>query len=179
MARGPRDEVDAADLVSFLALVEEHLDDPITLVGAGGTGLTLLGAKPSTIDIDFTGPSSSITAFRMASDEEPHGYDIDAWPDGTVFMATLPEDYLERSREAETSLRRIELRALHPVDLVVTKVARYDRRDREDIQRAVEMFGLEPEDVRRRAEGIEYVGSQQAYEANLSAALQECFGNDR
>lgn len=168
-------ELDASDLLEFLEIIEEHLVEPITLVAAGGTALTLLDAKPSTIDIDFTGPAASITAFRQAASMEPHGYGIDTWPDGTVFMVNLPEDYLERSRRIETGLKRIELRALHPVDLIVTKIARCDARDRDDIRRTREQFRITVSEVEDRVPEIVYVGSEEAYESNLQTAIRECF----
>lgn len=168
-------ELDASDLLEFLEIIEEHLAEPITLVAAGGTSLTLLGAKPSTVDVDFTGPAASIAAFREAASMEPHGYGIDAWPDGTVFMVNLPDDYLERSRLIETDLARIELRALHPVDLIVTKIARCDARDQDDIRRTRETFGITVAEVEDRVPKIVYVGSKEAYEANLQTALRECF----
>ena len=98
--------VGSDDLLAFLELVEGHLDREITLVAAGGTALTLLDAKAATIDIDFTGPRESIEAFREAEEAEPHGYDIDAWPDGTVFSLTLPADYLDRSIDVDAGLDR-------------------------------------------------------------------------
>lgn len=37
----------------FLSVLNEDLDKKITLVAVGGTAMTLLDLKPSTIDIDF------------------------------------------------------------------------------------------------------------------------------
>lgn len=168
-------EVGAQDLIEFLALVEENLDEEITLVAAGGTALTLLDAKPATLDIDFTGPARSIDAFHEAASEHAHGYAIDTWPDGTVFMVNLPADYLERSHATDADLDRVDLRALDPVDLVVTKIARLNQRDRDDIRTTRTRFDITVEQVRRRAEEITYVGSQAGYEANLEAAIRRCF----
>lgn len=167
-------ELGARDLIEFLDVIEEHLDQKVTLVAAGGTALTLLDAKPSTIDIDFTGPADSIHAFGKAESTEPHGYDIDRWPGGTVFMVTLPDDYLDRSRAVETTLQRIELRALHPVDVVVTKIARLDGRDKDDIRTVEEQFNVTTDQVEQRASEITYVGAREGYEANLRAAIREC-----
>ncbi len=168
-------ELDASDLLEFLGIIEEHLAERITLVAAGGTALTLLDAKPSTIDIDFTGPAASIVAFEDAASMEAHGYQIDTWPDGTVFMVNLPDDYLDRSRIIETDLVQIELRALHPVDLIVTKIARCDARDRDDIRRTREQFEVTVAEVEERVPEIVYVGSQDAYDANLETARRACF----
>lgn len=48
--------LDHQRLVNFLSTVETQLEEPITLVAAGGTALVLLGVKGSTRDVDFTGP---------------------------------------------------------------------------------------------------------------------------
>lgn len=165
----------ARDLVAFLSLIEEHLEQGITLVAVGGTALTLLDAKPSTIDIDFTGPAASVDAFLDAASREPHGYEIDTWPDGTVFMVNLPDDYLERSRVIDAGLERIELRALHPVDLIVTKIARCDARDRDDIRATRQRFDVTVEEIQARVPEVVYVGSAQAYDSNLQTVIRECF----
>lgn len=41
-------------LLDFLEEIDRELEKRITLVAVGGTALTLLGAKRSTIDVDFT-----------------------------------------------------------------------------------------------------------------------------
>jgi len=48
--------LDKTQLLDFLGVVEKELSRRITLVAIGGTAMTLLDLKPSTIDIDFTGP---------------------------------------------------------------------------------------------------------------------------
>lgn len=175
MVADERRRLGAEDLLQFLELIEEHLDEDITLVAAGGTALTLLDAKPSTIDIDFTGPPDSLEAFHDAESREAHGYEIDTWPDGTVFSLTLPDDYLARSQAVDAGLERIELRTLHPVDLIVTKIARCDERDREDIRTTRERFDVTVEEVEQRVSEVAYVGSWENYEANLETAIRECF----
>lgn len=168
-------DVDAQSLIQFLALIEEHLDEEITLVAVGGTALTLLNAKPATLDIDFTGPARSIEAFREAASKEPHGYDIDSWPNGTVFMVNLPPDYLERSHVIDVDLDQVNLRSLAPVDLIVTKIARLNQRDQNDILTTRKRFGITSDHVRQRAKEITYVGSQDGYMANLETAIRRCF----
>lgn len=177
--------LDHQRLVNFLSTVETQLDRPVTLVAAGGTALVLLDVKPSTRDVDFTGPQPSIQAFEAVLDRTPHGFKVDTWDSGYVFTTGLPEDYLDRSRspEAAARLERIDLRALHPVDVVVTKVGRFNERDREDIRRTVEAFDLEAEDVRARAEAVEIVVHEEVFAHNLEVAVErmktQSFGEER
>jgi hypothetical protein len=51
---------DKRALLDYLEVINEGLTKKITLVAAGGTAMTLLDLKPSTIDIDFTIPSSDM-----------------------------------------------------------------------------------------------------------------------
>jgi hypothetical protein len=86
--------------------------------------------------MDFTGPGEDVRLFDEAQKAVPHGFKKEAWPDGQIFSQVLPADYLGRSRLIE-DMQLIELRALHPVDIVVTKIGRMDERDIEDIGRCI------------------------------------------
>jgi hypothetical protein len=55
--------------LALLARFDEELERKIVLVAAGGTALTLLNAKPSTLDLDFTGPSEDIAMFDRAASQ--------------------------------------------------------------------------------------------------------------
>jgi hypothetical protein len=112
-------KISSKRLREFLAEVARHLDKEITLVAVGGTALTLYGLKPSTIDVDFTGPAEDIACFRKVVNLVQPGFRVDAWEDGRVFSQILPSDYLARSRRI-VKLGKIELRVLSPVDIVVT-----------------------------------------------------------
>ena len=44
--------------------------------------MTLLDAKASTPDIDFTGPARDIDEFQKVDKTLPHGFKMDLWKDG-------------------------------------------------------------------------------------------------
>lgn len=119
--------LDRSGLMGLLTAVDGELEKRIVLVAAGGTAMTLLDLKPSTLDIDFTGPHDDIEEFNRIQKGIPHGFKIDTWTDGAVFSQFLPEDYLQKSVPVKTKLKRIDLRALHPVDIVATKIGRRSR----------------------------------------------------
>src|SRR3989337_1184898 len=163
--------LDKTHLLDFLGVVERELSRQITLVAAGGTAMTLLDLKPSTIDIDFTGPGEDIADFKAALKNISHGFKIDLYDDGVVFSQILPEDYLKKS----IHIRRIgelTLRSLQPVDIVVTKIGRLDDRDMQDIEACIKGHGLTGKTILSRAKQVQYVGS----EANYKATLQHVIG---
>lgn len=164
--------LDKRSLLEFLEEVDRASQEAMTLVAVGGTALTLMDVKRSTRDVDFTGPGPAIAALRGIVRGLKPGFKVDAWPDGQVFLVTLPSDYLERARPARR-FRRIELRHLHPVDLVVTKVARFDERDQEDVEAAVRRFSIEPRAVAARAARISYAGNGEVFQANLDVLLRK------
>lgn len=87
------ERIDKTKLLAFLEIAGKELNGRITLVAAGGTAMTLLDIKPSTVDIDFTGPRADISEFEHALKNIPHGFKIDCWKDGMVFSQILPDDY--------------------------------------------------------------------------------------
>jgi hypothetical protein len=166
--------LDKTQLLDFLGVVEEELSRQITLVGAGGTAMTLLNLKPSTIDIDFTGPGEYIADFKEALKNISHGFKIDLYKDGVVFSQILPEDYLEKSIRIR-QIGRIELCSLQPLDILVTKVGRLDDRDMQDIEACIKGHRLTKETILRRARQVQYVGREANYTANLRRVIGTFF----
>jgi len=166
--------LDKTQLLDFLGVVEKELSRHITLVSVGGTAMTLLDLKPSTIDIDFTGPGEYIADFKEALKNVSHGFKIDLYKDGVVFSQILPEDYLEKSIRIG-QMGKIELRALQPVDIVVTKIGRLDDRDMQDIGACIKAHSLTQETISSRAKQIQYVGREANYKANLRHVIGTFF----
>ena len=167
--------LDKSELLALLRMVDEHLERKIILVAVGGTAMTLLNAKPSTLDIDLTGPGKDIDAFREIEKTLAHGFKLDLWKDGQVFSQFLPDNYLDNSIIIRTGLKKIQLRALHPIDIVATKIGRMDAKDHQDIEMSVKKFGLKKNQIKKRAGEIEYVGNEQVFQANMQYALKTFF----
>lgn len=170
-------ELDKTVLLDLLKILEEYLGRKITLVAAGGTAMTLLNLKSSTIDIDFTGPADDIKEFNRIQKMIPHGYKIDTYYDGAVFSQILPDDYLARSRRITNSLKRIDLRALDPVDIVLTKIGRLSKHDVDDIKSCIRNCNLTRDAIISRGELVAaaYVGNEQVYRNKLDAVIKEFF----
>jgi len=161
-------------LLEFLEVLDNEMSREITVVAVGGTAMTLLDLKPSTRDIDFTAPEKDFNEFERALKSVSHGFEIQGWPDGTVFSQTLPDDYLEKSKPI-ANFKHIHLKALHPVDIVVTKIGRLNQRDLQDIEACIEKSKLSKAQVEERADQVQYVGREENYKHNLEYVLKKFF----
>ncbi|PIW34341.1 MAG: hypothetical protein COW26_07785 [Nitrosopumilales archaeon CG15_BIG_FIL_POST_REV_8_21_14_020_33_23] len=85
--------LDNTKLLDFLGEVDKELSHKIVVV-VGGTAMTLVKVKPSTIDIDFTIPGEFYDEFVKVKKIVNPGFRVDLFHDGAVFTTMLPEDYL-------------------------------------------------------------------------------------
>jgi Nucleotidyltransferase of unknown function (DUF6036) len=141
----------------------------------GGTALTLLDVKPSTIDINFTVPDY-FEEFKDVLSTLSHGFKIDLYHNNMVFTQILPEDYLKKSKLIKMpQFKKISLCSLHPIDMVVTKIGRLKERDKQDIQICIKKFKLKRVDIIKRANSVEHADSEDNYQANLQFVLDTLF----
>ena len=140
-------------LLRFMGEVQKVLERRVVLVAVGGTAMTLYKLKPSTIDVDFTGPAEDVALFIRAVKSVQPGFRVDAWPNGQVFSQFLPSDYLGMSHRIRR-LGKIELMALAPVDIVITKLGRLDRRDLDDIKVCLGKFRMRKDVITRRGKRV-------------------------
>lgn len=166
---------DNTKLLDFLGEIDKELKRRIIVVAVGGTAMTLLNAKPSTIDIDFTIPAKYYDEFEMAKKIVQPGFRVDLFHDGAVFITMLPVDYLKRGKPIKTRLKRMKLVALHPVDIVITKIARLDKRDEQDIESCIKKFKIKKSQIEKRAAEIGYAGNDKVFKNNLQKVLQKFF----
>jgi hypothetical protein len=167
---------DKTALLEFLEVLNEDLTKKVTLVAAGGTAMTLLDLKPSTIDIDFTIPSSDLPEFERALKNNPPGFKVDRWADGYVFCQSLPIDYLDKSIKIK-EYSHILLKALNPVDIVVTKIGRLNQRDIQDIETCIREFKISKDAISARAALVSptYVPREEDYLYHLDWIVKKFF----
>ncbi len=166
---------DKSVLFDFLNVLNENLSNKITLVAAGGTAMTLLDIKTSTIDIDFTIPSCDRLEFEQALKSNPPGYKVDRWTDGCIFCQTLPNDYLEKSIKIK-EFSHISPRALQPVDIIVTKIAT-KRKGYARHRRLYQEGNVSKAEIKERAVLVvqTYVGPGEDYLYHLNLVLDKFF----
>lgn len=154
-------EIDNQALFDVLLEFNKYLTRKITIVSVGGTALTLLGKKSSTKDIDlcFLDKSSRDIFIRAAKmigyDTESsskilgRGVIIDMYTGGYIFAVQLQEAYFEKSIMIR-ELEKIDLFALSPLDLVITKTARLNKRDQEDIITIIKNYKIDQRELVER-----------------------------
>jgi hypothetical protein len=167
---------DKSALFDFLEVISEDLPKRITLVAVGGTAMTLLDLKPSTIDIDFTIPEEDLLEFNRIIKNNPPGFRVDRWPNGYVFCQYLPDDYLEKSVKIK-DFKQISLRAIQPIDIIVTKIGRLDARDIQDIGDCIKKSSVSEAEIKTRASLVipTYVGREKDYLHNLDVVIEKFF----
>lgn len=165
--------LDNSELFEFLEEIDNRLSEKIVLVAFGGTAMTLLNLKPTTRDVDFI-VHEGYDHFKDVLDKTPHGFKVDYMQRGYAFSTILPEDYVKKSRKIK-AMNNIDLRALDPLDIVVTKIGRLNERDIEDIKTCVEKCDLKRSAIEKRASQIEVAGNDESYRMNVRAALKMFF----
>ena len=151
------------------------LPHPVRGYLAGGLGVRCYAGTRVTGDIDmfFTGgrvlvPPNTILVVRHADREHSLVFDHQYTPD----FGLLHPDYEQRAVEL-TSTGGLELLVLHPVDLAITKVARFQDHDRSDIAVLAATRSFDRLAIARLAEeAMAYaVGNLTFVRANLADAL--------
>lgn len=165
--------LEADKLMEFLAIVDQELKGPVELTAVGGTAMTLLGLTESTIDIDFDVESKHLERFRKTLENISHGYKIDLFHGGMVFSQQLPADWTTMRISIKHGFKNIRLYALHPLDIVASKIGRLNDRDISDISSCIKKHNLTKQMIKSRAKKVEYVGNDENYKANLKYVLEK------
>lgn len=167
--------LDNTKLLDFLDEIDKELERKIIVIAVGGTAMTLVNAKPSTIDIDFTIPREYYEEFEHAKKIVQPGFRVDVFHDGAVFVTILPDDYLDKSKPIKTNLKHIDLRVLDPVDIIITKIGRLDERDEQDIESCITNFQITRKQIEQRAKEMNYAGNSKVFKDNLKVVLERFF----
>jgi hypothetical protein len=170
--------LDKGRLFDFLDELDKEFSKKgrkVTLVAVGGTAMTLLDLKLSTLDVDFTVPGEDYSSVDLVLKMLSPGFKIDIWQDGAVFSQFLPQDYLVKSIKIKTDFSSLQLRALHPLDIIVTKIGRLNDRDIQDIEVCIKQFKITKKEISNRAKQVQYEGDENIYQENLKYVLKKFF----
>jgi hypothetical protein len=103
---------------------------------------------------------------------------VDRWTDGCIFCQTLPNDYIEKSIKIK-KFSNISLRALQPLDIIVTKIGRLNEKDIQDIETCIRKCKILKAEITARALLVAptYVGPEEDYLYHLNWVLEKFFKN--
>lgn len=154
-------EINAGELFELLDSISGYIERKINMYALGGTALTILGIKQSTLDIDINIDSESeykhiikifeqigfkkIGAYRWLTQE---GLAFDLFFGSNILGTDLLSDCLEKSKFIR-SFGMIGLYTLSFYDIIISKLARGDPRDFNDIKN---IFESEKIDIKELAE---------------------------
>ena len=140
------EEINQEQLFALLTSISKFIDIKIRIYALGGTALTILNIKKSTLDIDINIQSEKeynylINIFESIGFEKlgglkwssQEGLVFDVFHSGYIFGTDLLQDYTEKSTHIK-SFNKIDLLTLSLEDIIITKLARGDLRDFEDIK---------------------------------------------
>ncbi len=138
--------IDKIGLLDELAAWDSFLKRKVRLIACGGTGMTLLGIKESTKDIDLIVPIEkesdyllkvlpglgyrNVTGWGWARDD---GFIFDLFRGKRVHTTELLESPLEKGKHALVKeYSHIYLGVLNPYDIIITKLFRATQVDIDD-----------------------------------------------
>ncbi len=138
-------EINAERLYEMLGSISKFVEKEVSMYALGGTALTILGIKPSTLDIDINIDSEKEykyvckifeqigferTGIRWITQE---GLAFDLFYGSNILGTGLLPDCLEKSKFIK-SFGKIKLYTLSFEDIIISKLARGDERDFDDIK---------------------------------------------
>lgn len=152
------------------------LRSPLNVYLAGGMAVHLYTASRVTSDVDaeFGGrvylPNDLMVEVTL-EDGTPQVVYLDTNYNPT--FALLHEDYLDDSIPLDLGVDQIRVHVLSPVDLAVSKIARFADNDKEDIAALVRLGLTSADEIERRATSAlaGYIGGQAMLKLNLRDAI--------
>lgn len=154
-------EIGTKSLMDSLLEFNRYLPRKMKIFALGGTALTLLGKKASTRDIDFCFINENerkafvktlqTLGYKLYVPNKlvGHGIAIDVYSDGYIVCVQLPSDYAENANKIK-EMSKIDLYTLGPIDLIITKAARFNDRDKEDLAILFENYKIDQKELVHR-----------------------------
>lgn len=165
----------AGGLKTLIAELEKRLGlrDPIKMFIAGGmaTHLYTGGRVTTDVDAEFSKRLLLPADLVVATADGTMLY-LDASYNST--FALMHEDYLDDAVPVPIGTGMIQVYVLSPVDLVISKIARFAGPDAEDIESVIARCRIPAADIQQRAEEAlgGYVGNTDYLRMNLRDVLK-------
>lgn len=168
----------AAGLRELFRLLEERLSlrSPINVYLAGGMAVHLYTAQRVTTDVDAEFSSrifipNDLVVKVILEDGTRESVYFDTNYNSS--FALMHENYLDDAIPLDLGTRQIRLHVLSPLDLAVSKIARFADNDQEDIAELVRLGLITADQIEQRATSAldGYVGGLAMLRLNLQDAV--------
>ena len=176
----------AQGLRALFKQLEERLSlrSPLNVYLAGGMAVHLYTASRVTTDVDaeFGGrvylPSDLVVEVTLEDGTQQVIY-LDTNYNST--FALMHEDYLDDAIPVDLGMDQLRVHVLSPVDLAVSKIARFADNDKEDIAVLVRLGLTGADEIEQRATSAlaGYIGGQAMLKLNLRDAVALARGVER
>lgn len=163
-------------LLDYLKRIDSVLPEKIMLIAIGGTAMTLMDLKPTTRDIDFCLDARDYELFKKAISKVRGKFTIHLFSNGYIFSQQLPEDYIEKSVNFR-KYEKIDLRILHPLDIIITKISRLNARDEADIDTLMKTKNINKEALINRFNQVikTHAGVEEHYKYQFNLIINKYF----
>lgn len=150
-----------------------HLREPIRMYIAGGMAFHLYTAARVTTDVDAEFSKRIILPSNLLV-ETSDGNMLYLDTNYNSSFALMHEDYLSDAIRTPLGTDLIEVFVLSPVDLILSKIARFSGPDVSDIAEMIRMYGITASVIKERAEQAlgGYVGNTDYLRMNLRDVLK-------
>lgn len=135
----------------FEKMIEEYKDIefayPVNAYLTGGAAIYLLTKMRASDDVDailtqtVDFPTGVVTVWEDEGIKKTLSYDDNYHPD----FGLIAEDYEDRSFKIKCLDNKINIKVLHPLDIIITKMSRFSAGDEEDIQAIIRAFDIDKE----------------------------------
>jgi hypothetical protein len=168
----------AGGLRALFRLLEERLSlrGPVNVYLAGGMAVYLYTASRVSTDVDAEFGSRVLLPNDLLVDvtlEDGSRQVVYLDTNYNSSFALMHEDYQEDAIPIDLGLEQLRVHVLSPVDLAVSKIARFADNDRDDIAALVRLGLTTADDIEGRANSAltAYVGGQEMVRLNLRDAV--------
>ena len=161
---------------------ETHVHKIALYIFGGAAAVIAYGSRRGTLDIDTFIEDGAVKskllnwAGQGSELETKHGLYLHSA--NTELMLIESPDWMERSIEVLSGeLKHIRIMALSKEDLILSKLSRYNDRDREDIQFIVGKHKIDPEKLIKYFKSARqyFVGNLETLDATFNIVLKEYF----
>jgi hypothetical protein len=179
----------ADELFELLNSISKYLERKIKFYALGGTALTILGLKQSTLDVDIDIYSKKdydylcsiferigfkrLGAIRWQTQE---GLFFDLFEGPNILGTALLPDCISKSKFIR-SFGNIELYTLSLEDIIISKLARGDMRDFDDIRRIFENQKIDLQELVKRYKDTMETSIVALYKQKLLDLIEIEFNN--